>query len=330
MRVKLLERGVRGLALLTALCVGTSAYGAPGDKVVFKFGHLANEQNTWHLAALKMAELASKYSSGKIEIKVFPNEQLGKETDMITGIQSGSVDMTITGESLQNWAPLAAMLAVPYAVRDESHLDKVANGEVGKQIEKQIVDKVGLRPLLWFARGPRYLTSNRPIKTPAELKGILLRVPNVPLFVNVWSALGAKPTPMAFSEVFTALQQKTIEGQENPLALIDSASFQEVQKYVNRTAHVRSWIYVVIGEKQYQALSPEQREALTKAAREAQAYERTLFVAEEKRLEKKLQDAGMQFADVDMAAFQSKAKEAVLASLKPDQKEVYEKIVAIK
>jgi TRAP-type transport system periplasmic protein len=330
MKVQFFKNSVTGFALMTILCFGYNAYGADKDKHVFKLGHLANEQNTWHLACLKFAELSSKYSNGKIEVKVYPNEQLGKETDMITGIQAGTVDMTITGESLQNWAPLAAMLAVPYAIRDEKHLDKVANGEVGKIIEKQITDKVGLHPIFWFARGPRYLTSNRPIKSPADLKGIIMRVPNVPLFVNVWSALGAKPTPMAFGEVFTALQQGTIEGQENPLALIDSASFFEVQKYVNRTAHVRSWIYVVMGEKQFKALPADLQAVLMKAGKEAQAYEHTLFIADEKRLEKKLQDKKMQFVAVDMKAFQAKAKDAVLKTLNPEQKAVYEKIVATK
>ena len=149
-----------------------------------------------------------------------------KETDLIKGIQLGTVDFTITGESLQNWAPSAALLAVPCAVRDLAHLDKVVSGSAGEKIARDIEAKTQLKPLCYFARGPRNLTSNREIRRPDELNGLKVRVPNVPLFVKFWEALGAKPTPMAFSEVFTSLQNHTIDAQENPLALIKSASFR--------------------------------------------------------------------------------------------------------
>jgi TRAP-type transport system periplasmic protein len=216
------------LAISVALVMMLSTVALAAD-YTFKFGHLANEDNVWHKAAVKFAEVVAEKSGGRIEVRVYPNEQLGKEMELIDGIQLGTVDMTITGESLQNWAPKAALMGTPYAIRDLDHLDSVAGGELGREIEQEVIDTIGLRPIGWFARGPRNLTSNRPIMHPDELKGMILRVPNVPVFVAVWEALGAKPTPMAFSEVFTSLQQGTIEGQENPLALIRSANFQEVQ-----------------------------------------------------------------------------------------------------
>jgi tripartite ATP-independent transporter DctP family solute receptor len=300
-------------------------------KYVLKFGHLSNEENTWHKGAAKFAEVVAEKSGGQIECKVYPNEQLGKEMDLITGIQMGTVDMTITGESMQNWAPLAGLMGVPYAIRDLDHLVKVADGPIGEKIEAQIREKVMVRPIAWFARGPRNLTSNRPINTPADLKGMILRVPNVPLFVSVWKELGAKPTPMAFSEVFTSLQQGTVHGQENPYALIKSAGFYEVQKYCNLTEHVRSWIYVVIGEKKYQSLSPELQKAIVAAGQEMQAYERELFLADETALAKWLQEEGkMSFVKSDKAAFQSVAKKAVMNALDDAQKEVYEQILSIK
>ena len=124
----------------------------------------------------------------------------------------------------------------------------MADGDIGKTIERKILKRINLRPIGWFKRGPRHLTSNRPIVHPDDLKGMILRVPNVPIYVSVWKALGAKPTPMDFSEVFTSLQQGTIHGQENPFALIKSSSFYEVQDFCNLTGHVISWIYVIIGE----------------------------------------------------------------------------------
>lgn len=315
-----------GAAGLTTLCAPAIAQA----KTTLKFGHLANEENVWHKASVKFAEEVGKRTNGAIEVKVFPNEQLGKETDLIKGIQLGTVDFTITGESLQNWAPAAALLAVPYAIRDLAHMDLVANGPIGAKIAANIEEKTQLKPLTYFARGPRQLTSNRPIKSPADLNGLKMRVPNVPMFVKVWEALGAKPIPMAFSEVFTSLQSNTIEAQENPLALIKSASFFEVQKYLNQTDHVLSWIYVCGGAKKLGRLPADQQKAIMDAAAAARAYERELFLADEKQLVADLKAKGMEFVEVDKAAFAAKAKEAVIAALAPEAKPIYDEIVAAK
>ncbi|MGM8932751.1 TRAP transporter substrate-binding protein [Salinicola halophyticus] len=311
-------------AALGATLLGSQAVMAAD--YTLKFGHLANEQNIWNKAALKFKELVEANSDGRIEVQVFPNEQLGSEMDVINSIQLGTADMTITGESLQNWAPAAAMMAVPYLFRDADHMRKAVEGDVGKQIEKQITERTGLVPIAWFERGPRELTSNRPIKTPDDLDGLRIRVPNVPLFVDTWEALGARPTPMAFSEVFTSLQQNTIEAQENPLSLIESASFNEVQQYVDMTDHVRSWIYVVIGKQKLESMPDDLQSVVRDAASEMQSYEEGLFVDDQKRLEQALKDKGMKFVDVDQEAFAKKARPAVLDSLDDDQRKLYDEI----
>ncbi|KZB56708.1 TRAP transporter substrate-binding protein [Thalassospira xiamenensis] len=313
------------IAGVAAIMMGNSAIAA---EITLKLGHLANEQNAWHKAAVKFGEELSTLTDGRIDVQVFPNETLGKEIDLINGMQLGSVDMTITGESLQNWAPMAALLAVPYAYQTLEDMDAVASGEIGDKIEQQIVEKARIRPIAYFARGPRNLTSNREIKSPNDLNGLKLRVPNVPLFVDVWKSLGAQPTPMAFSEVFTSLQAGTIDAQENPLALIDSASFNEVQKFVNKTEHVRSWIYLTISEITWGKLSDADKEAVMEAAKRAQAYERDLFSADEERLTKELQAKGMTFVEVDTQAFAQKAKDAVLANVSDEIRPVVEDLFA--
>ncbi|MCC4240163.1 TRAP transporter substrate-binding protein [Thalassospira povalilytica] len=313
------------LAGVAAMMMGSSAMAA---EMTLKLGHLANEQNAWHKAAVKFGEELSSLTDGRIDVQVFPNETLGKEIDLINGMQLGSVDMTITGESLQNWAPMAALLAVPYAYPTLEDMDAVASGEIGDQIEQQIIEKARIRPIAYFARGPRNLTSNREIKSPDDLNGLKLRVPNVPLFVDVWKSLGAQPTPMAFSEVFTSLQAGTIDAQENPLALIDSASFNEVQKFVNKTEHVRSWIYLTISEITWNKLSDADKDAVMEAAKRAQAFERDLFTADEERLTKKLQAKGMTFVDVDTQAFAQKAKDAVLANVSDEIRPIVENLFA--
>jgi tripartite ATP-independent transporter DctP family solute receptor len=299
-------------------------------RVTLKLGHLANEQNVWHRAALKLAEEAAALSNGRIEVQVFPNDTLGREMDLINGMQLGTSDMTITGESLQNWSPLASLLAVPYAVTSIQQMDAVAGGAIGQQIAQEIVTRARVRPLAYFARGPRNLTANRAIRTPEELNGLRLRVPNVPLFVSVWQALGARPTPMAFGEVFTSLQNGTIDGQENPLALIRSANFNEVQRFVNQTEHVWSWIYVAISERRWQQLSAIDKEAMAEAARRAQAFERTLFLEDERNLEAELKTKGMTFVASDQAAFAARARPASLAGVRAEAKPLLEQIVALR
>ncbi|MDX1429004.1 MAG: TRAP transporter substrate-binding protein, partial [Rhodothermales bacterium] len=191
-------------------------------------------------------------------------------------------------------------------------------------IGKQITERAGLVPIAWFERGPRHLTSNRPIRSPADLNGLKIRDPNVPLFVKVWQELGARPTPMAFSEVFTSLQQNTIEAQENPLSLIESASFFEVQDYVNLTAHVRSWIYVVIGKEKLESMPTDLQHVVRHAAREMQAYEHGLFVEDEQRLRQSLEEKGMTFVEVDVDAFAEPARRAVATALTAEQRVLFD------
>ncbi|ARE42105.1 TRAP-type C4-dicarboxylate transport system, periplasmic component [Rhodovulum sp. P5] len=314
--------------LAAALVASLAAVPVAAQDMTLKLGHLANEDNPWHKASVKFGEELAALTDGRIVVEVYPNESLGKEIDLINGMQLGTVDMTITGESLQNWAPMAALLAVPYAYKSIEHMDEVASGEIGDRIEAQIVERAQIRPIAFFARGPRNLTSNRPIAHPDDLDGLKMRVPNVPLFVDVWKALGAQPTPMAFSEVFTSLQNGTIGAQENPLALIRSANFNEVQSHVNMTEHVRSWIYLTIAEMTWNKLSDEDKAAVMEAAARAQAYERGLFEDSIAADRAYLEANGMTFVEVDGPAFAAKAKDAVLANVSDEIKPVVEGLFA--
>ena len=314
----------RMIAITLAAALTTST--AMAADVTLKLGHLANEENIWHQAALHFAEEVAAGTEGRVEVQVFPNESLGKEIDVINGMQLGTADMTITGESLQNWAPKAALLALPYAYRSLEHMDEVAAGEIGDQIEAEIIANADISLLTYFARGPRNLSANRAITTPAELNGFKLRVPNVPLFVTAWQALGANPTPMAFSEVFTSLQNGTIEGQENPLALFQSGGFYEVQKTVNLTEHVRSWIYLTISENAWNKLSEADQAAVQAAADSTQDFERELFMADEQELVAELEAAGVTFVEVDQQAFADAARDAVIGAVAADIRPLAEQI----
>lgn len=301
------------------------------EKIVWKFGHLSNEDHIWHKTALKFAELVKEKTNGQIEVKVYPNEQLGNEVDNLNMIKAGTAALTISGESMQNWAPKAALMAVPYAFTDTEHMRKVIDSELGEEISEQIVDKVGVMPIYYHVRAPRNLTSNKPIRTPEDAKGLKMRVPNVPLFVDAWKAVGANPQVMAFSEVFTALQQGVIDAQENPYDLIYSAGFYEVQKYVNETEHVNGWVYVVLGKKQFDSLSKDLQDAVLAAAKETQTYADELFNKEIADYKNKVQEKGMKIiSDVDKEAFQKAMESAVKKSLNDEQYDLYQRIVNFK
>lgn len=322
-----LKTTMKSLAAGLALAALATS-GALAQELTLKLGHLANEQNSWHKASVKFGEELSALTDGRIAVEVFPNDLLGREMDLINGMQLGTVEMTITGESLQNWAPMAALLAVPYAYTSLEQMDEVASGEIGDQIEAQVIERAQVRPIAYFARGPRNLTSNRAITSPSELNGFRMRVPNVPLFVDTWSALGAAPTPMAFSEVFTSLQNGTIEGQENPLALIQSASFNEVQSHVNLTEHVRSWIYLTISEQVWSQLSEEDQGHVMTAAAAAQEFEREQFLADEQAIRDDLEAKGMNFVEADTAAFAAAAQDAVINSVDESIRPIVEDLFA--
>ena len=321
------------IALLSFVFVFTAcgaAFAAP--QYTLKLGHLANEDHTWHKGSIKFAEEVERLSGGRIVCQVFANEQIGNEVDTIQAIHTGVAHMVITGESMQNWAPKCALIAVPYMVRDMDHLKRVLNSEAGREIEKDIVEKVKLRPVSAFIRAPRNLTSNRAINHPDDLNGLIVRVPNVPLFVSVWEALGAKPTPMAFSEVFTSLQQHVIEGQENPLDLIRSGVLYEVQGYVNLTEHVYGWIYLTIGEDFFQSLPEDLQQVVIFAGQIAEIYEHARFLAGVAANEQYLRERGMQFVTVDKEAFAALAGPAVeefLSTRPAEVLELYRKIVAM-
>ncbi|HHV38292.1 MAG TPA: TRAP transporter substrate-binding protein [Tepidimicrobium sp.] len=297
-----------------------------GEKIVWKLGHLGNEDHIWNKTALKFAELVDEKTDGQLEIKVYPNEQLGNEIDTINMVQAGTADMVISGESMQNWAPKTALMAVPYAFKSTEHMVKAIEGEVGEEISAEIEKKVGLIPLYYHARAPRNLTSNEPISKPEDLKGFKMRVPNVPLFLDAWKEAGANPQAMAFNEVFTAIQQAVIDGQENPVDLIHSAGFYEIQKYVNETEHVHGWVYVLVGKKQFEALSEELKAAVLEAAAEAQIFGDELFEEEITGYIEDLKAKGMTFHPVDKEAFRAAMEPAVMAKLTDDQKALLEKI----
>lgn len=310
--------------------VSFSFFGSKDKTVEWKLGHNANTDHIWHETAVKFSEGVESKTNGKVKVKIFPNGQLGSETDMINSVRLGTLDMVLTGETLQNWAPKAALMAVPYAFRDLNHMNTVLNGEIGQEIKENIQTNAGLIPLYYHERAPRNLTTNREIKSVGDLKGMIIRVPDVPIFVKTWEKLEAKPTPMSLQEVFTSLQQNTIHAQENPYDLIYSLGFYEVQKYAYETEHVIQWIYATVGEKQFNKLTPEQQTAVLEAAEEAQVFAQGKFQEFVTTSKQNLLDKGMKIVSVNKEEYQNKIMPEMQNILTPEQYELYLKIVNTK
>jgi len=316
------------VCLCVLLLVGISGPALGQETVTLKFAHVAARDNTWHLGAVKFAELVDAKTNGEVKVIVYPDSELGSERETVEGIPMGLSDITISADSLALWAPSISLQSQLFTFRDGEHIKKFMNSEVAEKIRSEILNKAGLRVIAWFERGPRYITSNRPIRKVEDLKGFKIRVPDVPLFIKAFQAFGATPVPMAFGEVFTSLQQGVIDGQENPLALIYSQKFYEVQKYINRTAHVRQGIFVVMGEEKFKSLSAKNQQAVLEAAQEMQEYEHSLFLAKEKELEEELKAHGAQFIDVDLEGFK-KAVADIIKDYYPEYLEDYKKILAL-
>ncbi|MBU2974641.1 TRAP transporter substrate-binding protein [Zobellia sp. B3R18] len=314
------------LCLFALLCFNSCKPDKPEPEFLLRTALLVNEEHTWYKAFVYFGQILEERTEGRIKVEIYPSEQLAKEVEAIRLIQADVIDMTTTGSILTNWFEVATFCELPFLMQDSTDMNRYINGPIGKLMEEEMINKAGLRSLGHFERGPRHLTSNRPIRHPDDLNGLIVRIPNVPSFVTLWKALGAKPTPMAFSEVFTSLQQGTIEAQENPFALINNAGFSEVQQYLNLTSHVVSWVYPVVGEKQFQRLPPDLKKIFMEAAKDMQAYEHHLFLENEKSVQEELKAKGMEFIEVDKDAFQQKCEEAIYNSLSPEMQKIYDQL----
>ncbi len=178
------------LIAFTCAALMTFSASAQAKVIKWKLGHNANTDHIWHQTAEKFADLVKEKSDGQLEVTIFPNGQLGSETDMINSVRLGTLDMVLSGETLQNWAPKAALMAVPYAFDSIEHMRAVLDSDIGEEIAANIEEKAGLIPLYAHDRAPRNLTTNKEIKTVDDVKGLIIRVPDVPVFVKTWETLG--------------------------------------------------------------------------------------------------------------------------------------------
>lgn len=306
-----LTRKLAGLALGGALLMGLVGTSAAQTK--FRFAHTIGAEDSQHLAVVEFAKKVAQRTNNAIQIDVFPSGQLGNDPKILEGIQLGTIDMGMTGNPFYaSFAPEMNVLDLPYLFRDYEHVYKVVDGPIGQEILRA-VEKHGLKGLGTVEIGFRNLTnSKRPVKTPEDVKGLKIRTTPNPAHLQAFRLLGANPVPMPFTEVYLALRTGTVDGQENPITLIDAMKFYEVQKYMSLTHHAYTVSNVVMNLKKYQELKPEYQKALHEALHEAVVWQRNYDRETEGKALAKMKAAGLQVEEKpDLDAFQKIVADAV-------------------
>lgn len=283
-----------------------------------------------YTAGEKFAELVKEKSGGKLNIELYPSSSLGTTADCLEGLSIGACNIVFDSVgNLSALTPLANIDAAPYMYDSIDHYRAVTQGEVGKTILADIGADCGKTLLGYGLQGVRVMTTVKPIYGPADVEGMKLRVPTISIYLDTWSWLGANPTPMAAADIFTALQQKTVEGQENPYGASVGLSMQDVCKYVTESNHVYSGNSFIFDTNYFNSLPAEYQTVLSESAFESAAYLTDL--AESAAAEKKqvFVDAGAEIIETDVADWQA-ALDGFLAEKYPDLVKYADMIAAAK
>ena len=277
-------------------------------QIDIKLGHVGEPGSVFQKSADEFAKRANAKLAGKAKVTVYGSSQLGGDKEMLQKVKLGTLEMALPSTVMSSEVDLAGMFEMPYIVKDRAHMGRIENEVFWPMIEPAI-EKKGLKVLAVWENGVRHITnSKRPIRVPADLQGIKLRVPEGKWRVKMFQAYGANPSPMKFSELFTALQTGVMDGEENPLTQIYSAKLQEVQKYLSLSGHVYTPAYLTVGIRHWQTLPADVRKVLEDTAKETQAYVYQVAARDDDDLLVKLKQAGMQVNDVDKDAFVAASK----------------------
>lgn len=251
----------------------------PESKVrIIKMGHAQVTAHPVHNAMVYLAERVEEKSNGRIKVKVYPNQQLGTERELLELLQIGSLGMTkVSAASLEAFSPEISVLGLPYLFRDDEHIDKVFNGEIGDQLLLSS-EKFWLRGLCFYDAGKRsFYSKTKPIETPEDLKGLKIRVQESKMAINMVRGMGGSPTPVAYGELYTALQQGIVDAAENNPPSFYNSRHYEVCKYYTIDEHTVIPDVVLISTKVWELLSPEEQQWMQEAADESAVYQAKLW-----------------------------------------------------
>ncbi len=304
----------------------TAEQAKPKAKIL-RVGHTLTDDSHYGVGLKKFAELVKAKTKGAIEVQVYGNSKLGNERDLIEGIALGTVEMCLSSTGpLPSFSKKFMVFDLPFIVQDRDKFYPILDGKTGEDMLASLSTK-GIKGLVFFENGFRHLTNSRKaVNSPADVEGLKVRVMENPVHLETFKVLGANPSPMPFGELFTALQQKTMDGQENPLIIIKTSKFYEVQKHLALTGHFYSPAVLMINEKLFKGFTADQQKAILAAAKEARDYERKFIMDNEKKTIEELKKAGMEITTPNKTEFQ-KATEAVYKKFEAEiGKDLIEKI----
>jgi TRAP-type transport system periplasmic protein len=313
----------------------TSSDSTENEVMEIKLGHVTNDQSAIHKGAVKFKELVEEKSEGTIKIEVIPGGQLGSEKDLVESTQIGTIEITIPSAAvLSNFVPKAAVLTLPYVIKGNTEREKYKTfvelgktdvyKEIGTQAEE--VNLVAFPEAIWWVGDRHVTTSESPVKTPEDIKGLKIRTPDATAHTEPFKIIGANVTPMNISEVYMSLKTGTIEAQENSVNQIYTNKFHEVQKYVNLTGHMSQNELPVVSLIWWKTLNDDQKKIVTEAMNEAGEYMSELqLTANEDELEI-LQEEGMEVIEVDIEAYKEATKDTYKSFEDKVGKGYYEKI----
>jgi tripartite ATP-independent transporter DctP family solute receptor len=279
----------------------------------FKFAFVNQKEHPQGMGAQRFAELVEKKSGGKMKVKLFPAGVLGGDAAIISSLQGGTVDFTmVVPGSLSVAIKEFTLFDLPFLFNNEKEADFVIDGPVGRKLLEKLPEK-GLVGLTYFEHGFRNVTnSRRPVARLEDLQGLKLRVMQIPVMIDMFSAVGANPSPLPLPEVYSALEQKAVDGQENPYSLVEASKYYEIQKYGSDTRHTFNPIVVLSSKKTWDQLSEDERRILVDAAKETQPYQRSANREVNAKAAEFLKSKGM-----TLTTFPAQERERLREKLKP-------------
>ena len=287
---------------------GDSGY--TGGEYTISLGHICSETHSLHRACLEFEKYVEAESGGAIQVEIHPNSVLGGDEAMLESVAMGTLTMVAPSASVMNtYVPAFGILAMPYLFTSPEDAFAAVDGELGQLLDQKLLDaNVGLTNLGYNFNGIRNMTNDsRPVHTVEDLAGLKMRCMSNEMFVTMFDLMGANATPMSFSELFTALQQGTVDGEENPASLIYESKFQEVQKYLSTTEHIYDFCTIIINTDFYNGLDEQAKAIVDKGAQDYLVdYQRELEVTENDEYIQRLADEGMEvtyLTDEEKATF---------------------------
>ena len=324
--------------LAVAFALAIAASGGALAQTKLKFAHVYETSEPYHTAALWAAGEIAKRTGNRYTMDVFPASQLGKETDINQGLTLGTVDIILTGQLFPGrvYGPIS-IGGAPFIFRDFDHWKKFSTSKLFDELSDGYQKASGGSKVVAITYyGERHVTANKAINKPEDMKGLKIRVPDAPLYTMFPRAVGANPTPIAFAEVYLALQNKTVDAQENPLPTIEAKKFYEVQSHIMLTGHITEALLTIIGAPLWTKLSDADKKTFTEVFREAAARATGEIIEAEKRLAGDFAKRGKTVIQVDRKPFIAAVQKYYKEGKQPDgsplpwTKDTYDKLQAIK